>query len=205
MRANQRSAPARVLKVLLAAKVTASKPSAEANTPRTGRPDTSRLVSSRAMVLSLAGRVSVALFMLISIHLASDYATHNRPTPEEKQETAGIMPHPAKTMDSRRNPWPQSRGGSILPGMRYRSALALALLASGCSPAPAPRPMPAPVDGATCDAAEARLVELGCPVGVGYADACRSLAADGVDSHPDCLAAITDCDQADAAYRGGCH
>lgn len=78
----------------------------------------------------------------------------------------------------------------------------------GCSPAPSPNPVPVP--GASCEAAEDHLRELGCveeglPLWEGFAETCIDDAADGIDDHPDCVAGISSCDEVEAATRGGCH
>jgi len=39
------------------------------------------------------------------------------------------------------------------------------------------------------------------PAGEPFADACQAAAADGRDWRPECLAAISSCDQLEEAYR----
>jgi hypothetical protein len=72
--------------------------------------------------------------------------------------------------------------------------LALVALLLGCSPYPAQRAVP---DDA-CEAAGARLAELGCPEartprGTPFAAVCRRAAADGRNLRADCLRSVQSC------------
>lgn len=67
-----------------------------------------------------------------------------------------------------------------------------------------PRIEPAPVTRAECEAAEARLVELGCPEartpdGTPFGEACWDAAQDGRHWRPDCIVLVTSCDQVERA------
>jgi hypothetical protein len=95
------------------------------------------------------------------------------------------------------------------------SAVTLALCAALAACLPEPRPTPHPLPGTACEAAGARLEQLGCrrsdgaplwttPGGVPFADACQHAASDGRDWHPECIAVLDDCAGLDRAYRGGC-
>lgn len=95
-----------------------------------------------------------------------------------------------------------------------RAVLVVAVLAAmlpaciglfgGCSSA---TPPPAPVVvGDPCEAAGARLAELGCPeaktpAGLPFGDACKVARADGRDWRPDCIALVDSCDEVASAYR----
>lgn len=88
--------------------------------------------------------------------------------------------------------------------------LAMALL-SGCAITPPPiepEPQdPVPADMTGCEQAGERLAELGCqeaatPEGTPFAVVCADAAADGRDYHPECIATIQDCSEAESAYRG---
>lgn len=67
----------------------------------------------------------------------------------------------------------------------------------------APHPTPTVADTEMCDAAEQRLVQLGCPEGKPtkrgerFGDVCRELQGDGIFVNPRCLASVADCDHVD--------
>jgi len=94
-----------------------------------------------------------------------------------------------------------------MPVRRLAPALALLAALAACGPfQPPPAPLPATAD---CAAAEARLLELGCvtdgvELGRDFATACRRSAEDGIDWHPECIAAATSCEAAERAWVKGC-
>ncbi len=90
-----------------------------------------------------------------------------------------------------------------------------AMLLGACSctpttsaPADARDPsLPAPIGTTDCDRAESRLRQLGCsqaasPKGVPFAQSCRDAAETGVDLGAKCIAAVTRCEDVEAASRG---